>query len=267
MILTLLLGCTGGDFSAFIPTVKFQRLELTGIDFEHIDVDFVFDVKNPNPIGIPLARFSYALGLEGIELISGDDPEGIDLAADATSELSLPVGLNFANIFDAVEATRGLDYLGFGLQGNFGFDTDLGPVDIGIDEEGSFPALRTPRIDLGQLRIESADERDVQFGLDIDLDNDHGSALDFSNLDFQMSFAGARVGDGAMEEVAEVPGATTKTVTIPFGVDYIDAINALAAAASGERLDVDLAANVDVDTPFGLLPLTIDERGNIDVAE
>ncbi|MDP2312332.1 MAG: LEA type 2 family protein [Pseudomonadota bacterium] len=267
MILALLLGCTDGDFSAFVPQVKFQRLDLTAIDFEHIDVDFVFDVENPNPIEIPLSRFTYALGLEGIEILAGDDPNGLQLKAEGTSELALPVGLYFANIFDAVEATRGLDYLGFGLAGSFGFDTDLGPVDIAVAEEGSFPALRTPKFDLGQLRIESADASDVEFGLDVDLDNDHGSALNFTNLDFEMSFAGARVGDGAMEEVAEVPGATSKTVTIPFGVDYVDAINALTAAASGEKLQVDLAANVDVDTPFGLLPLTVDERGNIDVAD
>ena len=42
MILALLLGCTsGGDLSAFVPKVKFQRLDLSSIDFEHIEVDFV----------------------------------------------------------------------------------------------------------------------------------------------------------------------------------------------------------------------------------
>ncbi|MFN7142281.1 MAG: LEA type 2 family protein [Myxococcota bacterium] len=271
MILALLLGC-GGDFSTYLPTVKFQRLDLVALDFERIDVDFVFDVENPNPVEIPLSRFDYSLGFEGIEIISGDDPNGLALVAEGTSELALPVGLEFAGIFDVVQATRGLDYIGFGLEGGFGFDTDLGPVDIAFDEEGSFPALRTPRFDLGQLNIESADEDSVQFGLDVDIDNDHGSALDFMNLDYDMKFAGAKVGAGIVEEVGSVDGATTRTLNIPFEVDYVDAANALIAAANGEPLRVDLAADVDVDTPFealgiDIVPLSIDENGNVEVRD
>jgi LEA14-like dessication related protein len=266
MTLLLLLACTGGDLSEFVPTVTFNRLDLTAIDFEHIDVNFVFDVDNPNPIGIPLSRFDYSLGFEGVEVLSGDDPNGLELVADGSSELALPVGIDFANIFEAAQATRGLDYIGFGLSGGFGFDTDLGPVDISYDEDGSFPALRTPRFDLGQLNIQSADESRVQFGLDVDVDNDHGSAIDFSNLDFRMKFAGVHVGDGAMDDMGEVPGATSRTLTIPFGIDYEDAIDAINAVANGDKLQVELDAGMDVSTPFGIVPLTVDENGDIEVA-
>lgn len=267
MILALLLGCSGGDFSAFVPTVKFQRLDLTSIDFETINVDFVFDVENPNPIDIPLSSFSYALGFEGIEVLSGDDPDGLRLGSEGTSELALPIAIDFANIFEAVTATRGLDYIGFGLQGNFGFDTDLGPVAIEFDEEGSFPALRLPKFDLGQLRVESASEDRIGLGLDVNIDNDHGSALDFSNLDFTMKVAGVRLGAGRMAEMDEVPGASSKNVTIPLSVNFEDAANALGEVADGEQVTLELDALMDVDTPFGVLPLSVDERGNVELVD
>jgi LEA14-like dessication related protein len=272
MILALLLGCTSGDLSPYLPKVKFQRLDLRGLDFERIDVDFVFDVENPNPVEIPLARFNYALGFEGIDILTGDDPNGLQLRAEGTSELALPVGLEFANLFELVEATRGQDYIGFGLRGGFGFDTDLGPVDIEYDEAGSFPALRTPKFDLGQLQIESADASQVRFGLNVDIDNDHGSALDFANLDFGMKFAGVNVSAGVVEHVGEVDGATTRTVSIPFEVDYLDAIEAVTAAVNGDPIRVNLDADVDVDTPFedlgiDVVPLSIDEQGNVNVRE
>lgn len=273
MILALLLtGCVGGDLSPYLPTVKFNRLELKDLNFERVDVDFVFDFHNPNSIDIPLARFDYALGFEGIELIAGNDPDGVLLQGEATRELALPVGLEFGNVYDVVQATRGLDFVGFGLQGGFGFDTDIGPVDIAFDEEGSFPALRTPSFELGELAIQSADLERVDFGMDVAIDNDHGSALDFLNLDFDVKFAGAYVSGGVVEEVGAVDGATTRSVSIPFGVDYVDAINAIDAALSGEQLNVQLDADVDVDTPFEALgidvvPLTIDERGNVGVRD
>jgi LEA14-like dessication related protein len=272
MILALLLGCVGGDLSPYLPKVTFNRLVLTDLTFERIDVDFVFDVENPNPVGLPLSRFDYALGFEGIEILSGNDPNGVELRAEGTSELALPVGLEFLGVYDAVQATRGLDFIGFGLQGGFGFDTDIGPVDIEFDEEGSFPALRTPTFDLGELNIQSADVEGVDFGLDIDVDNDHGSALDFTNLDFAMKFAGVRVSAGVVDEMGAVDGATKRTVQIPFGVDYLDAINAIAAAADGDALRVDLNADVDVDTPFealgiDIVPLNVDETGDVSVRD
>jgi LEA14-like dessication related protein len=266
MILALLVGCTGGDFSSFVPTVQFKRFDLVGLDWEHIDVDFVFDVDNPNPVEVPISRFDYSLGFEGIDFLSGDDPNGLSLVADGSSEWALPVGLDFADLFDVVTATRGLDSIGFNLKGGFGFDTDLGPVDIEYDNDGAFPALRTPTFDLGQLQIESADADTVQFGLNVDVDNDHGSTLDFTDLDFDMKFAGVNVGGGTMDEMAAVPGATTDTVTIPFGIDYADAIAALTAAVSGDPLKVELDAGMNVDTPFGIVPLTVDESGNVEVA-
>lgn len=272
MILALLLGCTaGGDWTPYLPTVKFNRLDLVSLDFEHVDVDFVFDVHNPNDIEIPLSRFGYALAFEGIEIISGDNA-GVELVAGGSSELPLAVGLDFGNVYKVAEATRGLDFVGFGLQGNFGFDTDLGPIDIEFDEEGSFPALRTPTFDLGELRIESADVEGVAFGLDVDVDNDHGSTLGFGNLDFSLKVAGTRIGAGVVEDVGDVEGATTDTLSIPVEVDYLDAIEALSAAVSGDPISVDLGADVDVDTPFealgiDIVPLSIDEQGNVEVRD
>jgi LEA14-like dessication related protein len=262
----LLSGC-GGDFGAYLPTVKFNRLDLKDIDFEQIGVDFVFDVDNPDPVGIPLDRFAYSLGFEGVDFLDGEDPDGLTLAADGTSEMALPLTLNFDSIFEVAEATRGLDYVDFNLAGNFGFDSDIGPVDIAYDEDGSFPALRAPHIELGDLLVESADETAVNFGLNLNVDNDQGSNMDFSDLDFSLKFAGVHVGDGQLADVGTVPGASTSTITIPFAVDYEDAIDALSAAASGEKLKVDLNAGVNVATPFGQVPLTIDENGNVSVQE
>lgn len=264
LVLALLVGCTG-DLSAFMPTVKFQRLDVKDLDFEAIDVDFVFDVQNPNPVGVPVDRFAYSLALGGVELLAGDAADGLEVRADGSSEIALPVGLVFENVWDTVEAVRGEDFVDFRLAGNFGFDTSIGPVDVAYDEAGSFPALRIPRIDLANMRVLDVGAEAVDFGIDMQVDNDHGSTLDFSNLAFDVEMAGRDVGGGAMEEVGAVEGATTKTLSIPISVGYAEAASALAAAASGERVNVDLAAEVDVDTPFGVLPLAIDEQGNVSV--
>jgi LEA14-like dessication related protein len=266
ILITLLTGCDG-DFSQFLPTVKFNRFEVDALDFEHIDTHFVFDVDNPNPIGAPVDRFDYAFALEQVTLLSGSDPDGLELVADGTSELALPVSLDFVGVYEAITATRGLDYVGFGLDGSFGFDTDLGPINVIYDEDGSFPAPRIPRIRLGKLRVTDIGGSAVGFGLDMDVDNDHGSTINFRDLDFDLGFAGVHVGGGQLDELGDVEGATTETLTLPFSIDYADAIEAIGAAVSGEKIEVELDATMNVNTPFGDIPLHVAESGDIDVEQ
>ncbi len=261
------LGACGGDFTSLVPTVQFSRFDVKDIDFEHIETDFVFNLDNPNPIGMPLSRFSYDLALQEVPFLSGDDPNGLALVANGTSEVALPVSLTFEGIYELIQAVRGEDVVGFDLAGGFGFDTALAPVDISYAESGDFPALRIPKLQLGKLRLVSADLEAVDLELDFDLENDHGSALDFANLDFDLAFAGVRVGGGIVEEVGSVEGASSKTFKLPFAIDYFDAITAVAAAASGEKLRVNIDAAMDVTTPFGVLPLMIDETGDISVEQ
>jgi LEA14-like dessication related protein len=265
--LLLMLGCTGGmDYSAFIPKVKFNRLDVKDIDFQHIDTDFVFEVENPDPVGIPLQRFNYDLAFEGISVLTGDAKDQLELNPAASSEVALPVSLVFESLYELVQATRGEDTIGFALTGNFGFDSDIGPVDVNYDAEDDFPALRIPKVQLGTLKLQNADLSTANFQLSFDVDNDHASAIDLHDMDFNLNIAGLKTG-GTMEKVGDVPGATTDTFNIPFGVDYADAINAIGAIASGQKLNAKMDADVQVDTPFGTLPLTIDQTGDIKVTQ
>lgn len=269
MILSFLACTSGGDFSEFIPTVKFNRLDLTDLSFDDLSIDFVFDVRNPNPVDLPLERFDYALDLADIEILWGDSPTGIELRGEDTSEMVLPVTLSFEGIYELVTTDRGVDNLPFAFRGGFGWDTDIGPVDVTFDEQGDFPALRIPDFKVAQMNVGEVTAESAGFSLDLDIDNDHASTLDFTNMDFKVKFAGVQVATGKEETFGSVEGATTRRLNLPFSVDYLDAIEAIAAAASGQKLKVDLQANTDVLTPFGpdLVPLSIDENGDVKVAE
>lgn len=263
------LGCTGlgGSISEFIPTVKFNRLELTDINFEALSVDFVFDVHNPNPVDIPLERFAYGLDLDSVEILSGDNPEGLELRQEATSAMVLPVTLNFQGVYELVTAERGQDAMPFAFRGAFGWDTDIGPVDVSFDESGEFPALRIPEVKVGELALTELTATQAGFELAVDIDNDHGSTLEFANLDFQVAFAGVQVGAGLESSLGSIEGASTDRLVMPFSVDYLAAAAAIAAISSGQQLTVDLAATSDVTTPFGVVPLIIDENGEVNVVD
>lgn len=265
-----LIGLTGcSELDPYLPTVTFDRFEVNDLSFEDIDTDFVFKVNNPNPINIKLATFEYGLALGGVDLLSGDDPDGLELSASGDSELALPVALVFEDLYDTVQATRGEDFIPYALTGQFGFDTnsDLGIIELPFTEDGDFTALRTPKIKFGDLRVADLSFTEATVELDLNLDNDHASNLFFETFDYELSLAGSRVGGGSVDTGFEVGGASDMTISLPLTIDFIDAGYAVYEAISEGSIDVDLAATTNVLTPFEdvSIPLEIDETGAVQV--
>jgi len=269
--LMALTGCS--ELEPFLPKVKFDKLGVRDITFQQANVDFVFSIENPNPVNVSLASFTYALGFEETPLLSGDNLDGFELVAMGSSDLELPVDLVFADAWNTVQATRGEDEIGFGLDGKFGFDIpEMGEVQVPYDAGGSFPALRTPVINLKALRATKVDlfTQTASLELDLGIDNDHFSTLFFSSLDYDLKLGGSSVADGLIADLAEVDGANSETVILPINVNLLNVGTSVVNAITGNgALDVKLAATVDVLTPFTDLPipLTIDEAGNLTVGQ
>lgn len=259
-LLVLLPACEA--IEPFTPKVRFDRLQMKELDFQHADVDFVFAIDNPNPVNIGLESFSYDLALEEIPFLSGDDADGFDLAANGSSELALPLDLVFAEVFDVVQATRGADTIRFGLDGKLGFGTPAGAVQVPYRESGDFPALRAPTFRFQNLRVPSVDFSTARVEVDLGVDNAHGTTLFFDNFDYDLSLGGKRVADGIVQTFA-VDGDTESTLTLPITVNLLSVGDVILDAIAGEKIDLGLSAGMDVDTPFGVIPLSIDESGKL----
>lgn len=262
----LATGCT--ELEPFLPTVSFERLDVQEISFERIDTNFVFAIDNPNPISIGLSSFSYDLALEDVDLLAGDNEDGFQLEADGSSDLALPVGLTWQGVFDTISATRGEDYVGFGLKGHFGFETgtSFGEARVPYDEAGDFPALRTPKFAFKRVRVSRVDLLTQEADIDIVLgvDNDQGSTLFFDNFDYGVEFNGTSVATGIVRELTDVEGGTEGTTTIPITVDLLSVGTSIVTAiVNKDRIHVGLDATVDVDTPFGVVPLDVVEAADM----
>lgn len=272
VLLLPLLTTACEELDPFLPTVTFDTLAVDAIDFQGAEVDFVFQVDNPNPLEIDLASFSYDLRLADTPLFDGDNADGFTLEASGASELRLPVALAWEDTWNTVQATRGLDDVPFGLSGHFGFDTPAGEVPLPYDESGSFPAVRTPKFRLANLRatrlnLSNPLNPTAELALDLGVDNAHGSSLFFDRFDYGVQIDGRPLASGVVNTF-EVDGATEGQLTLPIAVDLLSAGTTIFdVITGGGALDVALDATMDVETPFGILPLTVDETGALDVLQ
>ena len=252
--------------SGYLPTVSFERLDLQAISWEDVDADFVFSVKNPNPLTIDLARFDYDLAFSGVHWVSGDNPDGLVLEASGSSEWALPMHIVFQELYDLVQATQGEDTIPFEIAGTFGFDTSIGAIDLPYRADGGFPALRTPDVGYQALRVTEVGVTTADLALDLGVTNDHGSNLWFKDFDYDVDLSDFDIGSGQVADLGQALGAETTTLTLPFTVDLLESGMAVLDILTGDdQADLDLSASTDVDTPFGVVPLSIDEHGNVTI--
>ncbi len=262
-LLIWLVGCEQAQ--PFLPTVSFERMDILEIDFDGVEADFVFEVYNPNPIAVSAARFDYALAFAGIDLLSGEEPDGWQFAASGASELALPTGFGFQTLFEVVDAVRGQDEIDFALSGAFGFDTPLGPLDLPFAEGGAFPAPRKPTISLERLSVEELSIWGADLQLELAIDNEHASRLEFLDLDWDVELAGISVAGERVEQWGEVEGATTGILSLPISLDFVSVGQALYQVLTEQTVEATFNAEVSVDTPFGILPLELATSRTLDL--
>lgn len=293
VVAVLSTGCAAIEdnpyLSAFLPSIVFDGLQVNHVSFQDVDTEFVFAIDNPNPVGIDIDAFSYSLSFADVSWMDGDNPEGLLLAASGASKVSLPTHIVFSELYDMVQATRGLDHIPFGLAGDFGLKLDSSTLvtednqssaesdaDVWFlpyDADGDFPALRKPLISLKKLRVKNLSWSEINLDLVMDVDNDHGSNLIFNRFSYDLNLGGNSVISGLVDDLAETvhgeeveEGSRNKRIRLPITINSVSAITSLwGVLQNGQRLQADFSAVTDVDTPFGLMELNIDETGNLDV--
>ena len=241
LLLPLFLGCSllrqAGSSAFERPTLSFKEARLPEIDFKGAELDLVFLVTNPNPVGLDLTRASYNLEVEGHKVASGTPKSGLKIPGGGTTEVTFPAKLQWNEIAPALEAVFAMDQVRYKASGELG----VGPVTLPLQHEGTFAAPRMPKIDVGSLQITSISLTGARLSLPLKIANMNGFPLPLGGILGTVDIAGATVGRIALPEAAPVPAKGESTVTLPLNVSFLQSG---AAAAQAIRSGV---AEVKID--------------------
>jgi LEA14-like dessication related protein len=241
LLLPLLLGCSllrqAGSSAFERPTLAFKEARLPEIDFKGAQLDLVFLITNPNPVGLDLTRASYNLEVEGHKVASGTPKNGLKIPGGGTTEVTFPAKLQWNEIAPALEAVFAMDRVRYKASGELG----VGPVTLPLQHEGTFAAPKMPKIDVGSPQITSLSLTGARVSLPLKIANVNGFPLPLGGILGTVDIAGATVGRIALPEGAPVPSNGESTVTLPLNVSFL---HTGAAAAQAIRTGV---AEVKID--------------------
>ncbi len=260
----LLAGCPKGKLPAldsFKPTLSFQKFELKGIDFDKADIDFIFKLDNPNPVGLNIASFDWKLDLAEQPFLDGVRDKGWDLPASGERNLRLPVQVAWQKLIDTGRAMKGQDEIPFTLAGRFTIDTPIGPLTLPYSHNGALPMLHKPELRLATARIANFNllQQTARIEVDLGVKNEQASPVGFSKFDYKLALGGKQVATGKIPGLTDLTPGKEQIVTLPIDLKLVD-LGAQVVQALKDKgpVDIGLLGDAAVRTPWGEAPLAID---------
>jgi LEA14-like dessication related protein len=248
------------------PTLSFKEASLPRMDFEGADLNLVFLVTNPNPVGLDLAQADYQLDVEGHRLAAGQPKGGLQIPAGATTEVTFPTTLHWSDVAPALEALFAKDQIRYKASGRVGLRSPAGVFSLPLSHEGTFAAPKMPQLDIGSPQIVSLSLTGARLALPLKINNANAFPLPLGGILGTVEIAGAKIGRIVMPQSAPVPAGKEATLRIPLDVNFLTAGAGAAQAiksgiaevkidatlnAAGATLPVKIARTVELSRPTG----------------
>jgi LEA14-like dessication related protein len=233
--------------------------------------NLAFDVKvdNPNPVAISLAGLDYDLKLLGSRFLQGEQPTGLKVAANGSSQVQVPLRLGFQQLMSSYRQLKGAERADYQLDLGMGFDVPLlGRVRVPISYKGEFPIPRMPEIKLRSFDIRQLSMSGANLLLQMEVDNPNAFSLLLGKLDYNLKLNGYNVGSGLIDKPVNIEQGGQGVIGLPVSLDFAQAGLGLYKALLGSGISYDISGSMDASSSNAMLQafrIPLDKQGRIDL--
>ncbi|HYO52298.1 LEA type 2 family protein [Archangium sp.] len=242
--LTLLAGCASLQSmlkKAFKqPRLTFKSARLSQASLADATIDLVYQLENPNPLGLSLASVDYAFFVEDKQVVAGTPAKGINIAANGSSELVFPANVKFADIVSVVQTFLNKDSARYKAQGTLGVQTPLGVLRFPLEHEGTFEVPKIPQVQFESPRISNVTLQGATVEFPLTVKNRNSFPLPVSGISGALKVAGSNVGDLSTGDLGLIEPGSTRQLTLPLKINFLSAAAAANALRSGGNAQVKL---------------------------
>lgn len=264
IVASLLAACAGMQQLARSavkePKLTFRSASLQSLDMEGATLALTWDLENPNGFGVDLARAAWSVDVEGTRVAAGDLPGGLQIRANATAPVTLPVRVRFQDVPGIVTLLEGgKDVIRYRVAGTLGIGTPIGILDLPLSHEDRLRLPALPHFALDGISVRSMTFSEVALDVRVRVRNPNAFPLPLGKIDYALALGGTSVArtDGA--ELAAVAAGGSAVVAIPVRLDIASAGRVAAELSRGGDVQVDLSGKAVV----GGIPLPLDLRGKV----
>ncbi|MCC5925937.1 MAG: LEA type 2 family protein [Bacteroidetes bacterium] len=236
------------------PEVTYTSMKFNSLSFDGVTLDFDFEVDNPNRLDLRALGYTYGFSVEGNEFLSGSSDRGIDLAARSASTVTVPISLNFRELYNSVSAIATQDSIAYGVASTFAFDIPvLGRREVPVSAAGYLPIPRLPRLSLENISVGSLSLSGAEVLVSLKFNNPNNFSMSLSDVDYTLNVDGSRWISSVIREQIQVDARSEQIVTVPVRLDLGQlgmSVYRMLTGSQAFNYEVTGNGTVDLDLPF-----------------
>ena len=263
-----LIGCAElAKYSETIkPTAKLTGTRLANINFEQVDLIFDLAVENKNPISLNLAGLEYDLKIENQSLVSGTTAQAIELKANSTSPVQLPITLKFDDLRKLPGELWNKDKIAYQLISQFNVDLPvIGNYAIPVTKKGELPVPKIPDIKIKDVKVKNLSFTSADLVALIEVNNPNNFDIAVRNFNYQLKINQQHWGQGKINKSSNIPKKGKGIIEVPVKLNLLSAgKSAYNALINKTPVEYQLTGNATLDTGLELLKgynLPLDIKG------
>jgi LEA14-like dessication related protein len=262
MAVWVFAGCQALQNIVKSPSVQMERAALKSTSLFQGDLEFTFNVSNPNPIGARLDGFSYQLAIEGKKMLEGQQAQGIGLPAMGSKSVTVPITVNYMESFDSLLDFFRKDSLTYEISGTF----QIGLFTLPFSHKDVITLPKPPSVRVKGVSVTSMSFVGAKLAMDLEVSQEGKTSIDLKKINYAVSLGGIRLFDGQSENIILSDDATSKIVTVPLSIDFLSLGKSAIALFSKGAIDYELTGSMEFEVPnLGVKTFPFTKTGNTDL--
>jgi len=250
------------------PKAQVKHVSITDLSLNKVDLLFDIAVDNPNNLGINLNGFDYDLLLDNASFLSGKKETKLQIGANETASVDIPLSLTFEQVKKALKSLSSLDTIPYQLDLKLGVELPvLGVIEVPVSKKGSFPNVRVPTVSLGGIEMGKLGLTGADLNLKIKIKNPNTFSFNTDKLNYNLEVSGKKWISGSLPQSVTIKKKAEQTIKIPVSLNFLDMGTSVYNLLVGDSdLSYRLTGNADFNSDLKILKtfsLPFDKSGKI----
>lgn len=227
------------------PIVTFDRMDLADMSLFDGTLNFHFKVHNPNVFSVTLDRLTYQLAIDEKAVADGVVDQKIRIGANADETVSLPVRINFIELFGSVMDLAKKEAVTYDLRGTF----SVMGINIPYNTGGRVPIPKLPDISLKQVMVSDMTWSGASLVFRFAIENPNAFAVSLDALEYAISLADTRFADGIATAAAPIAAEGKTDVDVVMKVNFLQMGQAAYKLVKDKSTPYEITGAMRFNTP------------------
>jgi len=236
------------------PEVLLREKRIVDPSAEGLTLVFRLILRNPAESPVGLTRYDYKVVIDNTEYLNLLVPLGEPIRVEAGSEITiaLPVRLNYANLFPAVPGLEDRDLAVCYVAGGLIFQDEKGrDRRVAVAFSGDFPVFRGLEFVPLPVEAKSLTIGGAEITVGFAIRNPNGFSFSLDRVAYSLELAGFPAIKGESGPAGRIPARGEKAFSFPLILDFFEAGAAVADGLNESALDIRVAGESGITTPWG----------------